>query len=99
MRFARSRAEFNHRFVNKLVRPLSGRVAMWSIIEHRGRRSGVVYRTPMGGATFDVAASRIVPTREAARQLASPWRQIVRRTSTPTTMLLRRLQSEATADG
>ena len=24
-----------------------GRVSMWSIIEHRGRRSGAVYRTPV----------------------------------------------------
>ena len=47
MRFADQRAKFNRRFVNRLMRPLSGRVAMWSIIEHRGRRSGDVYRTPV----------------------------------------------------
>jgi deazaflavin-dependent oxidoreductase (nitroreductase family) len=47
MRFADQRAEFNRKFVNHLMRPLSGRVAMWSIIEHRGRRSGTLYRTPV----------------------------------------------------
>jgi hypothetical protein len=43
MRFADQRAAFNRRLVNRVVRPLSGRVAMWSLIEHRGRR----YRTPV----------------------------------------------------
>ncbi len=47
MRFAEQRARFNRRVVNRLVEPLSGRVAMWSIIEHRGRRSGTRYRTPV----------------------------------------------------
>jgi deazaflavin-dependent oxidoreductase (nitroreductase family) len=47
VRFADQRAAFNRRFVNRVVRPLSGKVAMWSIIEHRGRRSGTVYRTPV----------------------------------------------------
>jgi deazaflavin-dependent oxidoreductase (nitroreductase family) len=47
MRFADQRARFNRRLMNPLVRPLSGRVAMWSLVEHRGRRSGTVYRTPV----------------------------------------------------
>ncbi|MHC9291007.1 nitroreductase family deazaflavin-dependent oxidoreductase [Mycobacterium sp. LTG2003] len=47
MRFADQRAEFNRRVVNRIVRPLSGRFGMWSLIEHRGRRSGTVYRTPV----------------------------------------------------
>jgi len=47
MRFADQRAEFNRRFVNRVVRPLSGRVAIWSLVEHRGRRSGAVYQTPV----------------------------------------------------
>jgi len=47
MRFADQRAEFNRRVVNRLVRPLSGRFAMWSLIEHTGRRSGRSYRTPV----------------------------------------------------
>ena len=47
MRFARRRARFNRRVLNRIVRPLSGRLAMWSIIEHRGRRSGTVHRTPV----------------------------------------------------
>ncbi|WP_158168277.1 nitroreductase family deazaflavin-dependent oxidoreductase [Mycolicibacterium smegmatis] len=44
---ADERARFNRRVINRIVRPLSGRVAMWSLIEHRGRRSGTVYRTPV----------------------------------------------------
>lgn len=47
MRFADERARFNRRVMNRVIRPLSGRVAMWSLIEHRGRRSGTVYRTPV----------------------------------------------------
>ena len=47
MRFADQRARFNRWVMNPLIRPLSGRVAMWSLIEHRGRRSGTVYRTPV----------------------------------------------------
>lgn len=47
MRFAEPRARFNRRVANRIIRPLSGRVAMWSLIEHRGRRSGTVYRTPV----------------------------------------------------
>jgi hypothetical protein len=78
MRFADQRAKFNRRFVNRLMRPLSGRVAMWSIIEHRGRRSG------------DVTDPRIVPTQEAAALLSAPWRQVIGRLGTPTALLLRR---------
>lgn len=47
MRLADQRAAFNRRVVNRVVRPLSGRIGMWSLIEHRGRRSGTVYRTPV----------------------------------------------------
>jgi deazaflavin-dependent oxidoreductase (nitroreductase family) len=47
MRFADQRARFNRRFFNHVALPLSGKVDMWSIIEHRGRRSGTVYRTPV----------------------------------------------------
>ena len=47
MRFADQRARFNRRVMNPLVRPLCGRVAMWSLVEQRGRRSGTVYRTPV----------------------------------------------------
>ena len=47
MKFADQRATFNRRVVNRAVRPLSGRFAMWSLIEHRGRRSGKQYRTPV----------------------------------------------------
>lgn len=44
---ADTRARFNRRVVNKVVRPLSGRVALWSLVEHVGRRSGTTYRTPV----------------------------------------------------
>ena len=47
MRFADQRAVFNRRVVNRVVRPLSGRFGLWSLIEHRGRRSGTTYRTPV----------------------------------------------------
>jgi deazaflavin-dependent oxidoreductase (nitroreductase family) len=47
MRFADQRARFNRRFFNHVALPLSGKVPMWSIIEHRGRRSGAMYRTPV----------------------------------------------------
>jgi len=47
MLLADERARFNRRVINRIVRPLSGRVAMWSLIEHLGRRSGTVYRTPV----------------------------------------------------
>lgn len=47
MLFADARARFNRRVVNRVVRPLSGRMALWSLVEHRGRRSGTTYRTPV----------------------------------------------------
>lgn len=47
MLFANARARFNRRVVNRVVRPLSGRVALWSLVEHVGRRSGATYRTPV----------------------------------------------------
>jgi deazaflavin-dependent oxidoreductase (nitroreductase family) len=125
MRFADARARFNRRVVNRVVRPISGRFAMWSIIEHRGRRSGTVYRTPvsmfptpdgvaillaygedrdwvrnllaaargrvtMSGETFAVVDPRIVPTKDAAALLDSPWRQMIGLMRTPTALLLRR---------
>lgn len=45
--FTDRRARFNRAVVNKVVAPLSGRVAMWSLVEHVGRRSGTTYRTPV----------------------------------------------------
>jgi deazaflavin-dependent oxidoreductase (nitroreductase family) len=47
MQFSERRARFNRVFTNPLLRPLSGWVPMWSIIEHTGRRSGKTYRTPV----------------------------------------------------
>ena len=45
--FTRRRALFNRRVTNPLVRPISGWVPAWSIVEHIGRRSGKTYRTPV----------------------------------------------------
>jgi deazaflavin-dependent oxidoreductase (nitroreductase family) len=45
--FARRRALFNRRVTNPLLRPISGWVPAWSIVEHVGRRSGKTYRTPV----------------------------------------------------
>ena len=45
--FARRRALFNRRVTNPLVRPISGFVPAWSIVEHVGRLSGKSYRTPV----------------------------------------------------
>ncbi|MDQ2628914.1 MAG: nitroreductase family deazaflavin-dependent oxidoreductase, partial [Actinomycetota bacterium] len=47
MQFSERRARFNRVVTNPLLRPLSGWVPMWSIIEHTGRRSGTTYRTPV----------------------------------------------------
>jgi deazaflavin-dependent oxidoreductase (nitroreductase family) len=51
--FARRRARFNRKVLNPLVRPISGWVPAWSIIEHAGRRSGVTYRTPVSAFRTD----------------------------------------------
>lgn len=45
--FTRRRAKFNRAFANRLVRPVSGWVSMWSIVEHVGRRSGKTFKTPV----------------------------------------------------
>ena len=72
MRFADQRAQFNRRFFNRVMRPLSGRVAMWSIIEHRGRRSGDVYRTPVSMfPTPDGIAIRLALRRGSATGYAT----------------------------
>lgn len=47
MQFSQRRALFNRRVTNPLVRPLSGWVPFWSLVEHVGRRSGTTYRTPV----------------------------------------------------
>jgi deazaflavin-dependent oxidoreductase (nitroreductase family) len=35
------------RVANRIVRPISGWVPVWSLVEHVGRRSGKTYRTPV----------------------------------------------------
>ncbi|KKC00269.1 nitroreductase family deazaflavin-dependent oxidoreductase [Mycolicibacter arupensis] len=47
MQFSERRARFNRVVTNPLFRPICGWVPMWSIVEHTGRRSGAVYRTPV----------------------------------------------------
>ena len=47
MKSADARARFNRAVVNPLVRPIAGRVALWSLVEHVGRRSGTTYQTPV----------------------------------------------------
>src|SRR5690625_5234061 len=47
MQFSERRARFNRVVTNPLFRPISGWVPMWSLVEHTGRRSGNVYRTPV----------------------------------------------------
>jgi deazaflavin-dependent oxidoreductase (nitroreductase family) len=40
-------ARFNRRAPNKVIRSFAGRVAPLAVVEHRGRRSGRRYRTPV----------------------------------------------------
>lgn len=40
-------ARFNKRFTNRLIEPIVARFAGFAIVEHRGRRSGTGYRTPV----------------------------------------------------
>lgn len=47
MQFSERRARFNRVVTNPLFRPICGWVPMWSIVEHTGRRTGAVYRTPV----------------------------------------------------
>lgn len=47
MLLARQRAEFNRKYVNRLVEPLAGFLPLWSAVDHVGRRSGKDYRTPV----------------------------------------------------
>ena len=61
VQFSERRAQFNRRVTNHLVRPLSGYIPMWSIIEHTGRRSGVVYRTPVSMFRTDDGVAILLP--------------------------------------
>ena len=47
MQFSERRARINRVVTNPLFRPISGWVPLWSLVEHTGRRSGKVYRTPV----------------------------------------------------
>jgi deazaflavin-dependent oxidoreductase (nitroreductase family) len=45
--FSDRQARFNRRGPNQVVRTFAGRVAPLAVVEHRGRRSGRRYRTPV----------------------------------------------------
>ncbi|WP_420751409.1 nitroreductase family deazaflavin-dependent oxidoreductase [Rhodococcus sp. O3] len=40
-------ARFNRVVTNRLVRPLAAHLPYMAVVEHRGRRSGRLYRTPV----------------------------------------------------
>ena len=40
-------AKFNRAVVNPVARRFAGRIAPFAIVEHRGRKSGTDYRTPV----------------------------------------------------
>ena len=40
-------ARFNRRIFNRLTRRFAGKLSGFAIVEHRGRRSGTTYRTPV----------------------------------------------------
>ncbi len=40
-------ARFNRRVTNPALGPLAGRLPYFAIVEHRGRTSGRIYRTPV----------------------------------------------------
>ncbi|MFF0543941.1 nitroreductase family deazaflavin-dependent oxidoreductase [Nocardia thailandica] len=43
----RSLARFNRRVTNPVLGTLAGRVPPLAVVEHRGRRTGAAYRTPV----------------------------------------------------
>ena len=47
MPLPRSVARFNKRVTNRFIEPLVARTSTFAIVEHVGRRSGRVYRTPI----------------------------------------------------
>ncbi|MGB8506295.1 nitroreductase family deazaflavin-dependent oxidoreductase [Mycobacterium sp.] len=59
--FARRRARFNRKVTNPLLRPISGWVPAWSIVEHVGLRSGKTYRTPVSVFRTDDGVAILLP--------------------------------------
>ena len=55
-------ARFARDYFNHLTRPLAGRLPPFILVEHRGRRSGRPYQTPMFGFFDDDRAIVIVLT-------------------------------------
>jgi deazaflavin-dependent oxidoreductase (nitroreductase family) len=44
---------FNRAVTNRLTRPFVGRLPWFGIVQHRGRRSGRIYRTPVNAFSTD----------------------------------------------
>ncbi|MFV8054063.1 nitroreductase family deazaflavin-dependent oxidoreductase [Mycobacterium sp. 48b] len=61
VRFSERRARFNRRVTNRLFRPVSGYLPIWSIVEHTGRRSGRTYRTPVSAFTTPDGVAVLLP--------------------------------------
>ena len=53
MPLPRSLARFNKRATNRVSRLVAGRLPGFAIVEHRGRRSGRTYRTPVNAFRRD----------------------------------------------
>ena len=47
MPLPRSIARFNRHATNRVLGPVAGRLPFFGIIEHRGRKTGRIYRTPI----------------------------------------------------
>lgn len=58
MPFSKTLARINRRITNPITRPFAGRLPPFAIVEHRGRRSGKRYRTPV--FAFPVAEGWVV---------------------------------------
>lgn len=61
VRFSDRRARFNRRVTNRLFRPVSGYLPIWSIVEHTGRHSGRTYRTPVSAFTTRDGVAVLLP--------------------------------------
>ncbi len=65
---------FNRRFTNRLLGPIVARLPWFAILEHRGRRSGRSYRTPVmlfGSGRQRVIAMTYGPGTDWARNVVA----------------------------
>jgi deazaflavin-dependent oxidoreductase (nitroreductase family) len=58
MPLPRALARFNRRFTNRLLGGIPARISPFVIVEHVGRRSGAIYRTPV--VAFGHPAGRLI---------------------------------------